>query len=252
MQGAALTHSSPCIYILFTLLALLAVLLTACASARAPTDVENADYGPYPEDYQKIAIAHFKTLTPRKALDSSKAQFLNTPNKFIYTQFGRPDKYGYRVCVLVSAQGGREMKSNFLLIRNNQVVEHLYDSGMVRLPDVFCDLQKLAPETKTAVIAAEVAPDAAVDIRGFKYIVCRANGNEIFFAFNAEKHQLLEERDGRVVTTLAMEQLSDTFIIAAGEDNTRVSINRVSGTMLYLHAGTESEGSCELTSRQKF
>ena len=247
-----MTHSSPFIYIRFTLLALLAVLLTACASTRAPTDVENADYGPYPEDYQKIAIAHFKTLTRRKALDSSKAQFLNAPNKFIYTQFGRPDKYGYRVCVLVSAQGGREMKSNFLLIKNDQVVKHLYDSGMVKLPDEFCNLQMSATNTKTAVIAAEAAPEAAVDMRGFKYIVCRANGNEIFFAFNAEKHQLQEERDGRVVTTLAMEQLSDTFIIATGENNARVSINRVSGTMFYQSAGTESEGSCELTSRQKF
>jgi hypothetical protein len=52
--------------------------------------------------------------------------------------------------------------------------------------------------------------------------------------------------------TGTIEQLSDTFIVATGDDNARVSINRISGTMRYRHAGEESEGHCTLTSKQKF
>jgi hypothetical protein len=92
----------------------------------------------------------------------------------------------------------------------------------------------------------------AVDKQGFKFIVCRSNGEERFFAFDAEKNQLLEQQDGRVVTTFVVELLSDTFITATADENPRVSINRVSGTMRYKYNGIESEGSCELTSQPRF
>jgi len=238
-----------------------------------PKIVANVDYGPFPENYQELVKAYLQTQPTISPLDLSTARFLNTPNEFIYTQLGRADKYGYRVCVLVSTVDSRDTRSNFLLINNDQVIKHLHDSGLIRLSDDFCDVQMLALDSKAsgavtevvpaavvvapdaAVVAPEVvvlAPVATVDTHGFKYIVCSANGEERFFAFNAEKHQLLEERAGRVVITLALEQLSDTFIVATGNDNARIAINRISGTMLYQHAGSESEGSCELTSRQMF
>ena len=250
MQEAALTDSSPFTCVCRALLVMVTVLLTACTTVPTAED-EHADYGPFPEDYQAIAKAHIQAQPTRLPLDISTARFLNTPNKFIYSQLGRQNKYGYRVCLLVNPADSRQTQSNFLLINNNKVTTHLHDSGLIGLSDEFCNVQMLTLDTNQAAVAA-AAPVAAVDIHGFKYIVCRTNGEEKFFAFNAEKHQLLEQRDGYVVTTLAMEQLSDTFIVATVANNTRISINRITGTMRYQHAGTESAGSCELTSQQKF
>jgi hypothetical protein len=256
----------------YGLLALLAVLLSACASTPDPTIIdEQADYGPFPQDYQAISKAYLQSQPRRVPLDISTAQFLNTPDKFTYSysQLGRPDKYGYRVCTMVGTVSGRDTLANFLLINNGEVVAYLHDAGLIELSDEFCDVQTLLLDIKQTAKTVEVAPVvvapvvmapvvmavvpvAAVDTQGFKYLVCRANGAEIFFAFNAEKNQLLEQRDGRVVTTLVMEQLSDSFIIATAAEDTRVSINRVSGAMRYRHAGIESEGKCELASRQQF
>ena len=256
MQEAALTDSSPFTCVCRALLVMVAVLLTACTTVPTTED-EHADYGPFPEDYQAIAKAYIQDQPTRLPLDTSTARFLNAPNKFIYNQLGRQNIYGYRVCLLVNTADSRQTQSNFLLIKDNKVITHLHDSGLIGLSDKFCNVQMLTLDTNQAAVAAAAtvaaaAPVAAVDIHGFKYIVCRSNGEEKFFAFNAEKHQLLEERDGHVVTTLAMEQLSDTFIVATVANNIRISINRVSGTMRYQHAGTESAGSCELTSQQKF
>ena len=256
-----MSDSSMSTRVRYALLVLAAVLLTACASTpESATADKQADYGPFPDDYQSIAKAYLQAQPTVLPLNTSSAQFLNTPDKFIYSQMGRQDKYGYRVCTLVSTADGRKTVSNFLLINNDKVIVYLHDTGLIKLSDKFCNVQMLLldghqqpPVTAeaTPVVVAAV-PEAAVDKQGFKYIICRAGGEERFFAFDAEKNRLLEQRDGRVVTTLVMEQLSDTFIVATGADNTRVSINRVSGTMRYQHAGTESEGSCELASRQKF
>jgi hypothetical protein len=268
----------------YVLLVLLAVLLSACASTYGPPIInEHADYGPIPEDYQAITKGYLQSKPRRSPLDVSTTQFLNTPDKFTYTKLGREDTYGYRVCARVSTANGRETLSQFLLINNGKVVEHFHDSGLIRLSDKYCNMPMLLFGIKSEAMAAEVAPVAApveapvvapgvapvvtpkvapvvvapvpvtaVDKQDFKFIVCRANGEEKFFAFSAEKNQLLEQRDGRVVTTFVVEQFSDTFITATAAENTRVSINRVSGTMRYQHTGIESEGSCELASQQRF
>jgi hypothetical protein len=236
------------------------MLLTACSSIPGPGDIdEQADYGPFPKDYQVITKVYLQSQPGILPLDMSTAKFLNTPDKFTYSQIGRSDKYGYRVCAMVTTVDGRDTSSNFLLINNDKVITHLHDTGLIRLSDGFCNVEMLMLGSTQTTMTAEVAPVvvasvpvAAVDTQGFKYLVCRANGEEIFFAFNAEKNQLLEQRDGRVVTTLVMEQLSDSFIIATAAEDTRVSINRVSGTMRYRHTGVESEGKCELASRQQF
>lgn len=242
------------------LLVLFAMLLTACASIPGQGLVdEHADYGPFPEDYQSIATAYLQSQPGILPLDMSTAKFLNTPDKFTYSQIGRSDKYGYRVCAMVTTVDGRETSSNFLLINNDKVITYLHDTGLIRLSDGFCNVEMLMLGSRQTTMSAEVTPAveaavpaAVVNDHGFKYIVCRAGDKEIFFAFNAEKNQLLEQQDGRVVTTLVMEQLSDSFIIATAAEDTRVSINRVSGAMRYRLTGVESEGRCELASRQQF
>ena len=178
------------------LLALLAVLLSACTSTPGPAMIaEQADYGPFPKDYQAITTTYLQSQPRILPLDMSTAQFLNTPDKFTYSQFGRPDKYGYRVCTLVGTANGRDTVSNFLLLNNGKVVAHLHDTGLIKLSDRFCDVPTLLLDTRQTAKTAAVAPEseapvpvAAVDTRGFKYLVCRANGAEIFFAFNAEKN----------------------------------------------------------------
>jgi hypothetical protein len=246
----------------YGLLALLAMLLTACGSIPGPGLVdEYADYGPFPKDYQSIATAYLQSQPGILPLDMSTAKFLNTPDKFTYSQIGRSDKYGYRVCAMVTTVDGRETSSNFLLINNDKVITHLHDTGLVRLSDRFCNVEMLMLGSTQTTMSAEVTPvvvaavpAAVVNDQSFEYIVCRAGDKEIFFAFDAEKNQLSEQRDGRVVTTFVIEQLTDTFIIATSTrvGNTRVSINRVSGTLHYQNAGIESEGRCKLASQQQF
>ncbi len=243
------------------LLLLFAMLLSACSSIPGPGEIdEHADYGPFPEDYQSITKSYLKSQPRILPLDISTAKFLNTPAKFTYSQIGRSDKYGYRVCAMVTTMDGRETSANFLLINNDKVITHLHDTGLLRLSDRFCNIEMLThgstqtttPAEMTPVVVAAV-PAAAVNEQNFKYIVCRASDKEIFFAFDAEKNQLLEQRDGRVLTTFLIEQLTDTFIVATSTaaENTRISINRVSGAMHYRNAGTESEGRCMLASQQK-
>lgn len=258
-----MTDSSPFIYAHYSaLLALLAVLLASCSSTPTSTIVdEHADYGSYPENYQTIAKDYLQSQQRTLPLNISTTKFLNTPDKYTYSHLGRQDRYGYRVCSLVSTADGRKKVSHFLLINNGKVVAHLHDTGFIKLSDRFCDVEMLLLDAHQQThVAAELTPGAvaaapavASGKKDIKYLVCRANEEEIFFVFDAENNQLLDQRDGRVVTTFVVDKISDTFIIAtANEDASRISINRVSGSMRYQHAGAESEGSCELDSRQKF
>jgi hypothetical protein len=176
-----------------------------------------------------------------------RIEFLNEPNKFIYKQFTQ-EKFGYRVCALINTQTSMGLRGHFFLVNNNKVTEHLYDLGLLRLSKELCDVDMLASEirmTKTAV-TAEV-----VDENGFKYISCQGNDNEAFFAFNSKKRQLLKQHDGKQVAIFNIEQLTDTYIVATSADS-RISINRISGTMLEQTNDIESQAVCELSSKQRF
>ena len=75
--------------------------------------------------------------------------------------------------------------------------------------------------------------------------------DEVFFAFNPEKQQPIQQADGNTVAQFDITDLTDTFIVAEKEAH-RISINRGSGTLIHRHQDNESTASCELSSQQKF
>lgn len=139
----------------------------------------------------------------------------------------------------------------FFLIKNGKVIRHAYDSGMISLSDKFCNTVMLASERKVKALPA-VTPVAAkaVDEAGFKYISCQSKNNELLFAFNPERKELLQQNDGKQVAKFNIQTLSETFTVATTIDS-RVSINRISGSMQYQTRGIESKAQCVLTSKQR-
>lgn len=244
-RGLALTTSSLLKTIRNCSVILSAVLLSACASTPAVSTAGSVSFGAYPDNYKEIVTDYLSKKPTRQPLDLGQIEFLNEPNKFIFSQINR-EKFGYRVCSLIKTQDARDLRSHFFLINDGKVTQHLHDSGLVPLSDKFCNVQMLALENRVATPV-----EAKVDEHGFKYIVCHADGQEKFFALNPEAHTLLEQHDAQTVATYDVDEISDTFIVATGND-ARLSVNRVSGTMLVQSQGMESQSSCDLTSKHRF
>ncbi len=233
-------------------------LLSACATtAKSPSAVNSVSFGEQPTNYKQLVKTYLDKKRKGAALDLNKVNFLNEPNKYIFQTFTQ-EKFGYRVCAIIPDENLKNLRSHFFLINNGKVTKHLSDSGIIPLSNKFCNTEILALERRvqpSPVVAEPVVaePVAAktVDKNGFKYISCQAKNNEIFFAFNPEKQQLLQQNDGKQIAEFDIQQLSETYIVATNTDS-RVSINRISGTMLYQSKGIESKAHCELTSQQRF
>ena len=223
-------------------------LLSACASTSEPSSAGDVSFGEYPGDYKNIIKDFLKKQPSRTPIDLEKIEFLNEPNKFISSQFNQ-DKFGYRSCIIAYGQSRqRELRSHFFLINDGKVTQHLHDSGLVQLSNEFCNIEMFALESRLA----SVAPAEVIDENGFKYITCNTeSGNEVFFALNTDKHQLLQQHDGELVASFNITELTDTFIVAESGEH-RVSINRVSGTLLHQHNDEEVQASCKLSSKKQF
>ncbi|MFT7235835.1 MAG: hypothetical protein ACI9QV_001421 [Methylophagaceae bacterium] len=224
-------------------------LLSACATTSSPSSVGSVNFGENPENYQEVVKEFLKKQPARTPLNLDKIEFLNVPNKFIFDQFSQ-EKFGYRACTLVHTDDARGLRAHFFLINNGEVVQHLHDSGIVTLSDKFCNIEMLALE-KRASMPAVAAPQEIVDENGFKYITCQTVTKEVFFAFNSAKNQLIQQHDGQTIAQFDITKISDTFIVAEAEGH-RISINRVSGSLLHQTNETEHQASCELTSQGKF
>lgn len=224
-------------------------MLSACTSApKSASAVKSISFGEQPSNYKQIVKTYLDKKRSGATLDVEKIDFLNKPNKYIYQRFTQ-EEFGYRVCALVPNESMEDLRSHFFLIKNGKVIKHAYDSGMISLSKKFCNTVMLTSESRMNPAPAIAAK--RVDGQGFKYISCQAKNTELFFAFNPEKKQLLQQNDGKQVAEFDIETLSETFIIATSTDS-KVSINRVSGTMLYQTKGTESQAHCELSSQQRF
>ena len=133
-------------------------------------------------------------------------------------------------------------------MNDGKVTAHLHDSGLLSLSDKFCNVEQLALESRATGSNAIAAAPAA---NGLKYITCNANNEEIFFAFNPQKEQLIQQANGKNVAQFNVTEQSDTFIVAESNAH-RISINRVSGTLVHSHNGTETQASCALKNQQQF
>jgi hypothetical protein len=226
-------------------------LISACATTSKSSSAGDVSFGEQPENYKEIVADFLKTKRTRAPLDIDNIEFLNEPNKFIFDQLTQ-EKFGYRACALVATQDAREFRSlraHFFLINNGKVIQHLHDSGLVSLSDKFCNIQILA--LKRGAAASTIAQQEIVDEHGFKYITCQTASKEVFFAFNPDKQQLIQQYDGKTIAQFDITELTDTFIVAEAPEH-RISINRASGSLLHQHNGSEAQASCELTSQRKF
>ncbi len=220
-------------------------VLSGCATIADPSSVNGVDYGEYPENYKQVVTQFMKQQQVTAPLNLDKIEFLNEPSKFLYDHMAH-QKAGYRSCTLIHTNNEKGLRAHFFLINNGQIVEHLYDSGVIALPSKFCDVQMLALESKVA------HSPATVDENGFKYLTCNtATGNEVFFAMNPGKHQLQQQHNGEVIANFNITKLTDTFIVAEADQH-HISINRVSGTLLHKHNGSEAQAQCKLSSQQGF
>ena len=228
-------------------------LLSACASSPKPSSAEESvSFGERPTDYKQIIKSYFDKKRNGAVLELDKVHFLNEPNKYVFERFAM-EEFGYRACALIPVKDVNKLRTHFFLIKNGKVVKHLYDSGLISLSSKFCNTELLALEgkMKAAPVAAAPAVASPVDKNGFKYISCQAQDSEVFFAFNPKKQQLLQQHDGKQIAVFDIQELSETYIVATTTDS-RVSINRISGTMLYQEKGLETKANCKLTSQQRF
>lgn len=228
-------------------------LLFGCATpAKSPETLGGVSFGEKPTNYKKIVKNYIDKKRKGKQLDLSKVHFLNEPNKYVFERLAQ-EEFGYRVCTLIPIENVNKLRSHFFLIKNGKVIKHLYDSGLISLSRKFCDTELLALEgrSKEASAATNIAMTNTVDENVFKYISCHGKDNTFFFAFNPEKQQLLQLHDGNQIAAFDIQKLSETYIIASTQDS-RISINRISGAMIFQGKDKELNGNCELTSKQRF
>ncbi len=245
--GLALTTSSLIKSVRNCSVILFAALLSACASTPPASTAGSVNFGTYPDNYQEIVTEYLAKKPTRQPLDLTRIQFLNEPNKFIFSQINR-EKFGYRICAQVPTKNAVELRSHFFLVNDGKVTEHLHDSGLIRLSSQFCNVQMMAIEQREAVIAEK----EQLDEHGFKYIVCHGDDQETFYAFSPTKNKLIQKHDANVVAEYDISELSESYIVANGNNGARMSINRISGTMIKHQNNQEATSSCALTSQQKF
>ena len=126
------------------------LLLTSCMTFPHPTpeELSKADYGDYPDNYDKIVIAYAPNILPE--LSSAKYTYVKGPTKtwiFQHTYY----QYGWGVCYLISVEnssGEYEWpRYYFALIHNGSVIEYELDTnardlGSFRDARYFCDRLK--------------------------------------------------------------------------------------------------------------
>ena len=116
-----------------TITILTTLLLSACVALPGPNQEKEADYGPFPENYQKIA----KDYLMAELRDPSSIEIgdISAPTKrWIGDEFTGIN-YGYLVCVNVNSKDffGKltGFRSDAVLIREEVVVDYVKDGKLI-------------------------------------------------------------------------------------------------------------------------
>ena len=116
-----------------TITILTILLLSACVTLPSPTQEKEADYGPFPENYQDIARDYLMA----ELRDPSSIEIKNTsqPIKQWIGDKLTGIKYGYLVCVQVNSKNllGNltGFRSDALLIRDDVVIDYVKDGQLI-------------------------------------------------------------------------------------------------------------------------
>lgn len=251
----------------FTYYLLLTVLLVSCGKIPSPslitpsenTNAQKVSYGKAPNNYQKILKEHL--IKKLKNYKSAKVEFINEPSKISIDHLG--DTFsGYRVCLSINERRGdyyKGYRNHFFLINQEQVILHLYDSGLLTIPFEYC----VSRDTKNEIYIDDI-PDNNIDIaidkmdsvtirkkkeeKGNIYISCLFNEKEITYVFN-EQQEVFKKLDGLTEAIYSV-KFNEAFIVAI-DSNKELTINRVSGEATLLN-DTSITGICKLTNKTKF
>ena len=243
--------------------------LSSCSSIPAPSilspseseNLVSVNYGSSPINYQKILKDYLiENLSDHEL---AKVEFINEPSKLSIDHLG--DTYsGYRVCLSINEKRGDYFlgyRNHFFLINNNNVVLHLYDSGLLTIPFEYCVTRDTSremlitdiPETKDDISVTEmdkvkvIKRDEIEKIDTNTYISCSFGQEEKIYIFNQSKNTF-RYIDKLSETDYSLEY-NDAFIVANYLD-TELSINRVTGKAI-LQNEVQKYGICELTDKAK-
>ncbi len=102
--------------------------MTGCATPTA-ADLERADYGFYPTDFESTIRAHLRSQL--KDPDSAQISFLNSPKSGWYALGGL--KYGYVVCAQINSKNSFGAyvgyRPAYFMIRNDIVIDFSLGDG---------------------------------------------------------------------------------------------------------------------------
>ncbi len=103
------------------------IVMAGCATLPTPTDVDNADYGPFPTNYEQIVRDYYQQelrdpdATRYKQIDEPVRYWLGNELDDVY--------YGYLVCVTLNTKnlfgGYKGYQTDGLMIHDGEVVKHV-------------------------------------------------------------------------------------------------------------------------------
>ena len=106
-----------------------ALLSGGCATRPTEHELTIADYGSYPNDYEKIIQNHLQNYW--KDPESARYKFLNTP-KTGWNRLGMK-KYGYVICANINAKnsfgGYTGNRMSYFMIKNGKVIDTVHGDG---------------------------------------------------------------------------------------------------------------------------
>jgi hypothetical protein len=102
-------------------------MLIGCVAAPTQKEVDSADYGIYPSNYEAVVKEFYSNILK----DPYSAEYRNItgPKKFWLSDRSKGSRYGYLVCVTINAKNSYGAyvgyKTDGLLIRNDSVIQYL-------------------------------------------------------------------------------------------------------------------------------
>lgn len=110
-------------------IAFVTFLLSACTSLPSQQQVDEADYGAYPDDYELIVKAYYKTTVSEPG--STKYNAIHKPVRYWLGSEVDDVYYGYLVCATVNTKNLFGNYSGFrhdaLIIHDDHVVKYVKD-----------------------------------------------------------------------------------------------------------------------------
>jgi len=117
-----------------TTIALITILfVSACVNLPSPTQEKEADYGPFPDNYQDIAKDYL--MSELRDPSSIEIKQISEPIKQWIGDKFTGIKYGYLVCVEVNSKnllGNLSgLRSDALLMRDDVVIDYVKDGTLI-------------------------------------------------------------------------------------------------------------------------